>query len=65
MNWPRVETETLPWSPAPDSYPRRAAKRMPRATFRLIAATPETKGHGTHTWAKFWKADLSRLMATN
>lgn len=42
-----------------------AAKRMPRATFRLIAATPETKGHGTHTWAKFWKADLSRLMATN
>lgn len=30
MNWPRVETETLPWSPAPDSYPRRAAKRMPR-----------------------------------
>jgi homoserine O-acetyltransferase len=38
---------------------------MPRATFRLIAATPETKGHGTHTWAKFWKADLSRLMATN
>ena len=30
MNWPRVETETLPWSPASDSYPRRAAKRMPR-----------------------------------
>jgi len=30
MNWPRVETETLPWSPAPDSYPRRAAKRVPR-----------------------------------
>ncbi|MDK8878732.1 Fic family protein [Corynebacterium sp. MSK008] len=30
MNWPRVETETLPWSPAPDTYPRRAAKRMPR-----------------------------------
>ncbi|WP_066781863.1 alpha/beta fold hydrolase [Sphingomonas sp. CCH5-D11] len=40
-----------------------AAKRMPRATFRLIKATPETKGHGTHTWAKFWKADLARLMA--
>ena len=30
MNWPRVKTETLPWSPAPDTYPRRAAKRMPR-----------------------------------
>ncbi|WP_085810642.1 alpha/beta fold hydrolase [Sphingomonas sp. TZW2008] len=39
-----------------------AAKRMPRATFRLIEATPETKGHGTHTWAKFWKADLTRLL---
>jgi len=40
-----------------------AVKRMPRATFRLIAATPETKGHGTHTWAKFWKADLAKLLA--
>ena len=40
-----------------------AAKRMPRATFRLIAASPETKGHGTHTWAKFWKADLAKLLA--
>lgn len=30
MNWPWVETETLPWSPAPDAYPRRAAKKMPR-----------------------------------
>jgi len=41
-----------------------AAKRMPRARFRLIAASPETKGHGTHTWAKFWKADLAALLAT-
>ena len=30
MHWPRVETETLPWSSAPGSYPRRAVKRMPR-----------------------------------
>ena len=40
-----------------------AAKRMPRATFRLIEGSPETKGHSTHTWAKFWKADLMRLLA--
>lgn len=40
-----------------------AAKRMPRARFRLIPATAETRGHGTHTWAKFWKADLQSLMA--
>jgi homoserine O-acetyltransferase len=40
-----------------------AARRMPRARFRLIPATAETKGHGTHTWARFWKADLRSLMA--
>lgn len=37
--------------------------RMPRARFVLIAASPETKGHGTHTWAKFWRGDLARLLA--
>ena len=40
------------------------ARQMPRARFVLIPATPETKGHGTHTWAKFWKIDLARLLAT-
>lgn len=39
------------------------AKLMPRARFVLIPASPETKGHGTHTWAKFWKADLAKLLA--
>ena len=36
---------------------------MPRARFVLIPASPDTKGHGTHTWAKFWKADLVKLLA--
>ncbi len=40
----------------------REVTKMPRAKFIMIAASPETKGHGTHTWAKFWKADLVRLM---
>lgn len=40
-----------------------AVKRMPRARFILIPASAETKGHGTHTWAKFWKADLAKLLA--
>ncbi|OYY90026.1 MAG: hypothetical protein B7Y45_09745 [Sphingomonas sp. 28-66-16] len=40
-----------------------ATKRMPRARFILIPASADTKGHGTHTWAKFWKADLARLLA--
>lgn len=38
-------------------------KRMPRAKFILIPASAETKGHGTHTWAKFWKRDLAKLLA--
>ena len=38
-------------------------KEMPRARFLLIPQTPDTKGHGTHTWAKFWKADLAKLLA--
>ena len=37
-------------------------KRMPRARFILIPASPDTKGHGTHTWAKFWKNDLAALL---
>lgn len=43
--------------------PAGMAKRMPRANFILIPASPATKGHGTHTWAKFWKADLAKLLA--
>lgn len=38
-------------------------KRMPRARFILIPASPETRGHGTHTSAKFWKADLVKLLS--
>jgi len=28
----------------------------------LIKATDETRGHGTHTWAKFWKGELVDLL---
>ncbi len=37
-------------------------RRMPRAKFVLIPARKDTHGHGTHTWAKFWKADLAKLL---
>jgi len=37
-------------------------KLMPKARFILFPFSPETKGHGTHTWAKFWKADLAKLL---
>ena len=43
--------------------PEQAVKRMPNARFRLIPETADTHGHGTHTWAVNWKADLSDLLA--
>lgn len=42
---------------------QKQARQMPRARFILIPASPETKGHGTHTWGKFWKRDLAKLLA--
>jgi homoserine O-acetyltransferase len=29
----------------------------------MIPETSETRGHGSHTWAKFWKQDLIDLLA--
>lgn len=41
-----------------------AVRQMPNARFRLISETAETHGHGTHTWARFWKEDMAALLAT-
>jgi homoserine O-acetyltransferase len=40
-----------------------AARRMPSARYILIPATAETRGHGTHTWARFWRQELIDLLA--
>jgi homoserine O-acetyltransferase len=71
--WPRLEKITAPvmWINSADDfinarnlpYPEQAVKRMRNAQFRLIPETQETRGHGTHTWAKFWKDDLIALLA--
>lgn len=71
--WPNLEKITVPvlWinsgddfiNPPGYSYPQDGVKRMPRARYILIPASAETKGHGTHTWAKFWKDHLAKLMA--
>ena len=37
-------------------------KRIQRGKFVLIPCRPDTHGHGTHTWAAFWKADLADLL---
>ena len=42
--------------------PQRAVRRMKNAKFRLVRESADTHGHGTHTWAKFWKADLIELL---
>jgi homoserine O-acetyltransferase/O-succinyltransferase len=39
-----------------------AAARMPTARYVLIPASAETRGHGTHTWARFWKEELIELL---
>jgi homoserine O-acetyltransferase len=71
--WPKLETITAPmmWVNSADDFinprnlpvPQQAVKRMKNARFRLIPESSETHGHGTHTWAKFWKADLISLLA--
>ena len=71
--WPNLDRIKVPltWINSADDFinprnlpvPAEALKRMPTAKFRLIPETAETHGHGTHTWAKFWKADLSALLA--
>ena len=71
--WPQLEKITAPltWVNSADDFinprnlpvPQQAVKRMKNARFRLIPESSETHGHGTHTWAKFWKQDLSALLA--
>ena len=70
--WPNLEKikVQLTWINSADDFinprnlpiPADALKRMPTAKFRQIPETPETHGHGTHTWAKFWKGDLISLL---
>jgi homoserine O-acetyltransferase/O-succinyltransferase len=69
---PLLERMTMPvtWINSADDFinppglgiAEREAKRLPNGKFILIPQTGETKGHGTHTWAKFWKAELVDLL---
>ena len=71
--WPNLEKIGVPltWINSADDFinprnldvPERALKRMKTARFRLIPESAETHGHGTHTWAAFWKQDLIELLA--
>ena len=71
--WPRVESIRVPmtWVNSADDFinpseygiAEDAARQMPTARYILIRATSDTRGHGTHTWAKFWRQDLIDLLA--
>lgn len=70
--WPKLEAITAPvtWINSADdfinprglTFPAEAVKRMKNARFRMIPEDDSTRGHGTHTAASFWKADLADLM---
>lgn len=70
--WSRLEAITVPttWVNSADDFinprnldlPTRAVARMKDARFRLIPESTETRGHGTHTAARFWKQDLIELL---
>jgi homoserine O-acetyltransferase len=49
-------------NPPEMAVPEREIKRIARGQFHLIQATDQTRGHGTHTWAVFWKQYLAQLL---
>jgi homoserine O-acetyltransferase/O-succinyltransferase len=70
--WSNLEKITAPmvWINSADDFinppelglAEKALPRLKTTTYRLIPSSPETRGHSTHTWAKFWKTDLIDLL---
>ena len=71
--WPRLERIRAPmtWvnssddfiNPAEYGIAEDAARRLRTGRYVLIRATSDTRGHSTHTWAKFWRQELIDLLA--
>jgi len=71
--WPGLERIRAPivWvnseddfiNPAGYGIAEEAARRMKTARYILVRATSDTRGHGTHTWARFWRQELVDLLA--
>jgi homoserine O-acetyltransferase len=60
MTWVNSSDDFInPWD---YGIAEKAAARLPNARYLLIKATDETRGHGTHTWAKYWKSELVDLL---
>ncbi|HEX8126572.1 MAG TPA: alpha/beta fold hydrolase [Allosphingosinicella sp.] len=71
--WPKLERIRAPmtWvnsaddfiNPADYGIAEDAARRLKTGRYILIRATSDTRGHGTHTWARFWRQELIDLLA--
>jgi homoserine O-acetyltransferase/O-succinyltransferase len=61
MTWVNSADDFI--NPADYGIAEAAMRRMRKARYVLIPATAETRGHGTHTWARFWKNELVALLA--
>jgi homoserine O-acetyltransferase/O-succinyltransferase len=71
--WPKLERIRAPmtWvnssddfiNPADYGIAEDAARRLKTGRYILIRATTDTRGHGTHTWARFWRQELLDLLA--
>jgi homoserine O-acetyltransferase len=71
--WPRLERIRAPmtWvnsaddfiNPAEYGMAEDAARRLKTGRYILLRATSDTRGHGTHSWAKFWRQELIDLLA--
>jgi len=61
MAWVNSEDDYI--NPADYSIAEDAARRMPSVRYILIRASSDTRGHSTHTWAKFWRQELIDLLA--
>lgn len=71
--WPRLDRIRVPmtWVNSADDFinppdygiAEEAARRAPSIRYILIRATSETRGHSTHTWARFWRQELIDLLA--
>ena len=71
--WPRLGRIRVPmtWVNSADDFinppdygiAEEAARRVPGLRYVLVPASAETRGHGTHTWARFWRRELIDLLA--
>lgn len=58
--WVNSEDDFI--NPAEYGIAEDAARRMKTVRYVLIRASSDTRGHSTHTWAKFWRQELIDLL---